>query len=161
MMQDNVFHTFSPATLARAEKARKYFELAHEHRRLLEHLPPLKPDSSAPGNYMFETVSSPGSAFPEITRVPSGAKIKHALGREYNPIQSLRNRRIRIREKRPFQLLRKHGRTLRRSSHGSTKLKLQRTILTIEQLRIVSIYQRSAETRARYHADARSGIETS
>lgn len=69
---DNVFYTFSPATLARAEKARKYFELASEHRRLLQSLPPLKPDPSAP------------------------------LGRSYNPIQSLRNRRIRIREKRPF-----------------------------------------------------------
>ena len=102
MVQDNVFHTFSPATLSRAEKARKYFELASEHRRLLEHLPPLKPDSYAPGNFTFESVSSPGSAYPEITRVPSGANSKHALGREYNPIQSLRNRRIRIREKRPF-----------------------------------------------------------
>ena len=102
MMQENVFYTFSPATLARAEKARKYFELASEHRRLLEHLPPLKPDSSAPGNYTFESVSSPGSAFPTISRVASGANNKHELGRQYNPIQSLRNRRIRIRERRPF-----------------------------------------------------------
>ena len=101
-VQDNVFHTFSPATLSRAEKARKYFELANEHRRLLEHLPPLKPDSTAPGNYTFESVSSPGSAFPQISRVPSGVNNKHILGREYNPIQALRNRRIRIREKLPF-----------------------------------------------------------
>ena len=99
---DNVLHTFSPATLSRAEKARKYFELASEHRRLLQHLPPLKPDSSAPGNYTVETVNRPGSAYPEITRIPSAANSKHALGRQYNPIQSLRNRRIRLLEKRPF-----------------------------------------------------------
>ena len=101
-IQDNVFHTFSPATLSRAEKARKYFELASEHRRLLEHLPPLKPDYLAPGNFTYESVSSPGSTYPEISRVPSGANTRHALGRKYNPIQSLRNRRIRLREKRPF-----------------------------------------------------------
>ena len=99
---DNVFYTFSPATLSRAEKARKYFELASEHRRLLQSLPPLKPDSAAPGNYTFETTSSPGSAYPQITRTFSSTDNKHALGRQYNPIQSLRNRRVRIREKRPF-----------------------------------------------------------
>ena len=99
---ENILHTFTPATLSRAEKARKYFELASEHRRLLQHLPPLKPDSSAPGNYTFETKGSPGYTHPEITRVPSYENNKHALGRQYNPIQSLRNRRVRIREKRPF-----------------------------------------------------------
>lgn len=100
--QDNVLHTFSPATLARAEKARKYFELASEYRRLLDHLPPLKPNANAPGNYMFASKSSPGSAFPEITRIATNNDEKHELGRPYNPIQSLRNRRVRIRERRPF-----------------------------------------------------------
>ena len=99
---DDVMYTFSPATLARAEKARKYFELASEHRRLLEHLPPLVPDASAPGNFTFESRNQPGSAFPEIRRVTSGADERHALGRRYNPIQALRNRRVRISEKRPF-----------------------------------------------------------
>lgn len=99
---DNVLHTFSPATLARAEKVRKYFELASEYRRVLEHLPPLKPNADAPGNYTFASKSSPGSAFPEITRVATNNDEKHGLGRPYNPIQSLRNRRVRIRERRPF-----------------------------------------------------------
>ncbi|KAK5172096.1 uncharacterized protein LTR77_003734 [Saxophila tyrrhenica] len=99
---DNVMYTFTPATLSRAEKARKYFELASEHRRLLQHLPPLKPDASAPGNFTFETKNQPGSNFPLIRRVTSSGEEKHALGREYNPIQALRNRRVRIREKRPF-----------------------------------------------------------
>ena len=99
---DNVLYTFSPATLSRAEKARKYFELASQHRRLLQSLPPLKPDSSAPGNFTFETTSRPGSAYPQITRTLSSTADQHVLGRSYNPIQSLRNRRVRIREKRPF-----------------------------------------------------------
>lgn len=99
---DNIMYTFSPATLARAEKARKYFELASEYRRVLEHLPPLTPDANAPGNFSYESRNQPGSAFPEIRRVMSGADERHELGRQYNPIQALRNRRIRIREKRPF-----------------------------------------------------------
>ena len=99
---DNVFYTFSPATLSRAEKARKYFELASEHRRLLQNLPPLKPEAPAPGNQRVETSRSLGSVDLEPTRTRSLTDNKHALGRPYNPIQSLRNRRVRIREKRPF-----------------------------------------------------------
>ena len=102
LVTDDVLYTFSPATLSRAEKARKYFELASEHRRLLQSLPPLKPDTEAPGNYTFETTSTPGSAYPQITRVASSVSGKHMLGRAYNPIQSLRNRRARQRGKRPF-----------------------------------------------------------
>lgn len=90
----------TPATLSRAEKARKYFELASEHRRLLQHLPPLKTDASAPGNHTFVSTSSPHSAHPEITRVPSYLNNKHELGRKYNPLQALRNRRLRARERR-------------------------------------------------------------
>lgn len=71
----NVLFAFTPATLARAERARRYFELASEYRRLLESLQPLRAGSSG-----------------------------HAGGRTYNPIQSLRNRRIRIREKRAFEV---------------------------------------------------------
>ncbi|KAK4545508.1 hypothetical protein LTR36_002858 [Oleoguttula mirabilis] len=93
---------FTPATLSRAEKARNYFELASEHRRLLQHLPPLKTDANAPGNHTFISTSSPHSAHPEITRVPSYLDNKHELGRKYNPLQALRNRRLRARERRPL-----------------------------------------------------------
>ncbi|KAF2486692.1 hypothetical protein BDY17DRAFT_291948 [Neohortaea acidophila] len=68
----SMLYTFTPATLVRAEKARKYLELASEHRRLLQSLPPL----------ISGTTSAPS--------------------RQYNPIQSLRNRRARISNKRPF-----------------------------------------------------------
>lgn len=101
-IDDNVLYTFSPATLARAEKTRKYFELASEHRRLLEYLPPLKPDAQAAGNYTFESRSSPGSAQPDIKRVRSNTLTRHELGRQYNPLQILRNRRLRNRERRPL-----------------------------------------------------------
>lgn len=64
-------YDISPATLMRADKARAYFELCHEHRRLLEFLPPLRPtDDLNPA---------------------------HVLGRQYNPLQYIRNRRIRAR----------------------------------------------------------------
>jgi len=90
---------FSPATLSRAEKARKYFELASEYRRLLQYLPPLKPDVEALGNYTYYSTSSPGSAHSQLIRVPSYAGNKHRLGRAYNPLQALRNRRLRARER--------------------------------------------------------------
>jgi hypothetical protein len=94
--------SFTPATLSRAEKARKYFELASEHRRLLQHLPPLKSDADAAGNYTYHSTGSPGSAHTELKRIPSHAGHKHPLGRAYNPLQALRNRRLRQRERRPL-----------------------------------------------------------
>lgn len=96
---DDLPRDFTPATLSRAERARKYFELASEHRRLLQHLPPLKMDANAPGNHTFVTANSPGTTYAEITRVPSHANNKHELGRPYNPLQALRNRRMRARER--------------------------------------------------------------
>ena len=61
--------TFSPATLIRAERAKAFIELAHEHRRLLHYLPPLR-----------------------HSRESGEGKVANNLGREYNPIQYLRNR---------------------------------------------------------------------
>lgn len=100
--QENVLYTFSPATLSRAERARRYFELASEHRRLLQNLPPLKSDSTAPVNYTTQAMSSPGSANFEMSRVPTNTNSKRELGRAYNPLQALRNRRLRNRERRPL-----------------------------------------------------------
>ncbi|KAK4982591.1 hypothetical protein LTR66_009190 [Elasticomyces elasticus] len=95
-------YQFSPATLARAEKARKFFELSSEYRRLLQLLPPLKPDALAAGNLVITSQSSPGSNYAEITRVTSDSGKHHELGRAYNPLQYLRNRRIRTRRRRPL-----------------------------------------------------------
>lgn len=101
-IDDNVLYTFSPATLARAEKTRKHFELANEHRRLLQFLPPLKPDADSAANYKFESRGSPGYTAPDIRRVRSNTTSRQELGRQYNPLQILRNRRLRVRERRPL-----------------------------------------------------------
>lgn len=91
---DNVIYTFSPATLTRAEKVRRYFELASEHRRLLEYLPPLKPDSSAPEAPSVANATAQNN----LVRVPT----YYELGRPYNPLQALRDRRLRNQEKSPL-----------------------------------------------------------
>lgn len=72
-------HQISAATAARVEKAKVYFELAHEHRRLLPHLPPIRKPGTLP--------ASPG---PE------------AMQKAYNPLQYVRNRKLRIWEKTPI-----------------------------------------------------------
>ncbi|KAL6712564.1 hypothetical protein ACN47E_000441 [Coniothyrium glycines] len=90
----------SPATMARVEKARRYIELRMEYLRLLECLPPLKPDATSPGNFVVSSANVPGSPQAHLTRVPSYAGKQHDLGRPYNPLQFIRNRRLRVRERR-------------------------------------------------------------
>ncbi|EMD65682.1 hypothetical protein COCSADRAFT_87066 [Bipolaris sorokiniana ND90Pr] len=89
----------SASTLARVNKAKAYIELQMEYLRLLDFLPPLKPDANAPGNFIFTSSSSPGSPQAHLTRTPSHAGRQHDLGRAYNPLQFIRNRRIRARER--------------------------------------------------------------
>jgi hypothetical protein len=90
----------SAATIARRNKARDYIELRIEYLRLLEFLPPLKPDANAPGNFTFSSNNVPGSPHAHLTRTPSYAGKQYNLGRPYNPIQYIRNRRSRARERR-------------------------------------------------------------
>ncbi|PSN70186.1 hypothetical protein BS50DRAFT_571475 [Corynespora cassiicola Philippines] len=89
----------SEATLARRDKAKAYIELKMEYLRLLEFLPPLKPDSTAPGNFIVSANNVPGSPHAQLTRTPSHAGKQHELGRPYNPLQYIRNRRSRARER--------------------------------------------------------------
>ena len=95
---------FSAGTIARAEKARKALELSIEFRRLLQFLPPLRQDSSAPINNLVTTASHPGSAHVEISRAPTTTDQDRPLGRAYNPLQLIRNRKVRARERRQFDL---------------------------------------------------------
>lgn len=67
----------SSATISRANKAKSYIELSCEYWRLLDSLPPLHPVNTA-------DVSFPG------------------MGRSYNPLQYIRNRRVRLRERDTF-----------------------------------------------------------
>ncbi|GKZ91076.1 hypothetical protein AnigIFM59636_003216 [Aspergillus niger] len=72
---------FSESTLARAEKARRHFELFSEYLQLLPSLPPLQPfdDQNA------DSTSVNSSGFPSH--------------RVYNPLQCIRNRKVRFRER--------------------------------------------------------------
>ncbi|KAI5289493.1 hypothetical protein KEM54_003773 [Ascosphaera aggregata] len=84
----------SDATIARAEKARKHFELFAEYLKILHHLPPLRsrPVSAAP------------SASSSLTNQLLGEKQSPKVegGRPYNPLQYIRNRKVRFREKCPI-----------------------------------------------------------
>ncbi|KAH6609235.1 hypothetical protein Trco_002581 [Trichoderma cornu-damae] len=81
---------FSASTLARAHKAKVHLELWAQYRRLLDVLPPLKPGLERP--------SSGGS--PDSTVLAAGGQgLAMALGRQYNPLQYIRNRKVRARER--------------------------------------------------------------
>ena len=84
-LPDGMVFDPTEATLARAEKARLALELSYEYRRLLQYLPriPVRPTSrSAPS----KMTTKDNSEF-------------DTLGQAYNPLQYIRNRRIRAREK--------------------------------------------------------------
>ncbi|THV52441.1 hypothetical protein BGAL_0079g00280 [Botrytis galanthina] len=76
-------YQFSSSTLARAEKAKKAIELMAQYRRLLQYVPPLKAGSVEKNQH-----SSPGSTSEQPHRI---------FGRQYNPLQYIRNRKVRAR----------------------------------------------------------------
>lgn len=76
----------SEATLARAEKARIAFELSYEYRRLLQCLPKLPS-------------SAHGKQDPPKSANDSEKAASDALGRAYDPLQYIRNRKVRGRER--------------------------------------------------------------
>ncbi|KAL1882108.1 hypothetical protein VTK73DRAFT_2199 [Phialemonium thermophilum] len=95
----NYRYRFSPATLSRAQKAKDYLELLAQYRRLLELVPPLKPDyGGALGSLSRPTTSNGRTA---LSRAPSSVSSTGGLklGREYNPLQYIRNRKVRARER--------------------------------------------------------------
>ena len=77
VVDDNRAYEFSDNTLARAERARSHFDLFHEYLRLLPLLPPLR----SPGPHEDHESSSTSAC------------------RGYNPLQMIRNRKLRYREK--------------------------------------------------------------
>ncbi|KAF7540232.1 hypothetical protein G7Z17_g12245 [Cylindrodendrum hubeiense] len=87
------FH-FSTSTLARAQKAQEHLELMSQYRRLLEVLPPLRmgPDRNSTGS----PPSSPING--KLTKFGSSEPLI-SVGREYNPLQYIRNRKVRARER--------------------------------------------------------------
>lgn len=77
----------SQSTLARVQKAKEYIELMAQYRRLLEHVPPLRANGSHPPPTATSMRSSPRSS------------AYNTLGRQYNPLQYIRNRKVRARER--------------------------------------------------------------
>jgi len=71
-------HDISESTLARVDKARRHFELFNEYLRLLPSLPPLRSHAAGDSGY-------------ESTRV-------------HNPLQTIRNRKVRYRERCPINV---------------------------------------------------------
>ncbi|KAE8449431.1 hypothetical protein EG329_008039 [Mollisiaceae sp. DMI_Dod_QoI] len=97
-------YQFSASTLARAEKAKNAIELMAQYRKLLQYVPPVKsqglekvPTSSSRGN----TPESPSASSHTPSRsISSTMPINRPLGREYNPLQYIRNRKVRARNSR-------------------------------------------------------------
>ena len=99
--QSAVSHAFNPgvpddfvfdasdATLSRAEKARVAIEMMYEYRRLLQYLPPIPTNSKR----KLATGKDVGDYQGERS---------DCLGRTYNPLQYIRNRKVRFRERRPL-----------------------------------------------------------
>ncbi|OIW23971.1 hypothetical protein CONLIGDRAFT_637208 [Coniochaeta ligniaria NRRL 30616] len=90
-------YQFSPSTLSRAQKAKDYLELQAQYRKVLDLVPPLTPQSAGPSS----TVSPYGSpmASHNISRTTTRSFDQHRLGRPYNPLQYIRNRKVRARER--------------------------------------------------------------
>ena len=93
---DFEFH-FSKATLTRAESARTQFELAAEYRRLIQFLQPISLVHESPhGKSSLTSISSTSS------RVVPRSSERISLARPYNPLQALRDRKIRRRKRQPL-----------------------------------------------------------
>lgn len=86
---------FTPSTLARAQKAKEQLELMAQYRRLLELVPPLTPEHSRP------LTSAPSTPANGARAVKFGTQRGNAAsqGRPYNPLQYIRNRKVRARER--------------------------------------------------------------
>lgn len=86
---------FSKSTLARAQKAKEYLELMAQYRRILELVAPLEPERLA-RTWATPPTTPNGSA--PVSRTPTNEETK--IGRPYNPLQYIRNRKVRARERR-------------------------------------------------------------
>ncbi|KAH6853301.1 hypothetical protein B0I37DRAFT_305684 [Chaetomium sp. MPI-CAGE-AT-0009] len=88
---------FSTSTLSRAQKAKEYLDLMAQYRRVLELVPPLEPDRTAKPWTATPPVT-PTSSTPVSRTTTNESEAK--IGRPYNPLQYIRNRKVRARERR-------------------------------------------------------------
>ena len=89
--EDVVFNA-SDATFSRVEKAKIALELMFEYRRLLQYLPPI------PASSNNKPAMSKGAARQQAESSSESSD----PGRPYNPLQYIRNRKVRFRERRPL-----------------------------------------------------------
>lgn len=89
--EGNFRFNFSNSTLARAQKAKDYMELLAQYRRVIELLPPLKPNS-------LSKVSTSELA-PSMPMSLDTVNATGQIGRPYDPLQYIRNRKVRARER--------------------------------------------------------------
>ncbi|KAH0437970.1 hypothetical protein CcaCcLH18_03646 [Colletotrichum camelliae] len=97
MSREGTFRNhFTPSTLARAQKAKEHLELMAQYRRLLELVPPIQPHNSS-----RPTTASPPTSSGGIAKTPTYGSSDGSLrlGRQYNPLQYIRNRKVRARER--------------------------------------------------------------
>ena len=87
---------FSQSTLNRAQKAKEYLELMAQYRRVLDLLPPLKPGILTRPSTASPPASPNGSV--QVFRIPTNLS-ENAIGRPYDPLQYIRNRKVRARER--------------------------------------------------------------
>ncbi|KAK4153321.1 hypothetical protein C8A00DRAFT_15440 [Chaetomidium leptoderma] len=90
---------FSQSTLARAQKAKEYLDLMAQYRRVLELVAPLEPDPTARTSWAATPPVTPNGSAP-VSRVSSTNEPEAKIGRPYNPLQYVRNRKVRARERR-------------------------------------------------------------
>ncbi|KAM7222210.1 hypothetical protein V8F06_002482 [Rhypophila decipiens] len=89
---------FSQSTLARAQKAKEYIELMAQYRRVLDLLPPLIPPSRSARSSTASPPESPNASVQLFKSHSNDSEVK--IGRPYNPLQYIRNRKVRARERR-------------------------------------------------------------
>ncbi|ROW07706.1 hypothetical protein VMCG_03676 [Cytospora schulzeri] len=88
-------YRFSNSTLARAQKAKDYMELLTQYRRVLELLPPLQPNMMSKASTLIDQMPSAGSMPMSLNSIDTTGQI----GRPYDPLQYIRNRKVRARER--------------------------------------------------------------
>ncbi|KAK1528771.1 uncharacterized protein CCOS01_06605 [Colletotrichum costaricense] len=97
MSREGTFRNhFTASTLARVQKAKEHLELMAQYRRLLELVPPIQSH-----NQSRPTTASPPTSSGGVARIPTygSADGSVRLGRPYNPLQYIRNRKVRARER--------------------------------------------------------------
>lgn len=85
-------YNFSNSTMARAQKAKDYMELLAQYRRVIELLPPLKPNS-------LSKVSTSDASTLSMPMSLDSINTTGQIGRPYDPLQYIRNRKVRARER--------------------------------------------------------------